>query len=152
MNIKHILMFFLAVIFTFGFFASPVINQTSGDGLILPEETHLANMQQLTFGGENAECYFSFDGKQFIFQSTRKPFECDQIFTMNTDGTEQKLVSTGNGRTTCAYFLPGDKRIIYASTHASSVDCPPKPDFSKGYVWALFPSFESNYNCRRKRL
>lgn len=142
MNIKYALIFSLAVIFTSGFFTGPVINQTSGDGLILPEETHLANMQQLTFGGENAECYFSFDGKQFIFQSTRTPFECDQIFTMNTDGSEQKLVSTGKGRTTCAYFLPGDKRIIYASTHASSDNCPPKPDFSKGYVWALYPSFE----------
>ncbi len=143
MSIKN----YLQTVFAFLFFylsiaSGQTFSQTVAEGLILPEEKHLANMQQLTFGGENAECYFSFDGKQFIFQSTRPPLECDQIFTMNIDGTDQKLVSNGLGRTTCAYFLPGDKKIIYASTHAASDECPPKPDFSKGYVWALYPSFE----------
>lgn len=114
----------------------------TADGLILPEEKRFSNMAQLTFGGENAECYFSFDGRKFIFQSTREGFECDQIFTMNADGSEQTLVSTGKGRTTCAYFLPGDKRILYASTHAEAAECPNKPDFSMGYVWALYPGFE----------
>lgn len=116
--------------------------QADSEGLVLPEEMHLNNMKQLTFGGENAECYFSFDGNSLIFQSTRDSFGCDQIFTMNTDGSDVRLVSTGTGRTTCSYFLPGDKRIIFSSTHEHSAECPSKPDFSKGYVWALYPSFE----------
>ncbi len=82
-----------------------------------PQEKHLKNIKQLTFGGENAEAYFSFDEKKLVFQSTREPFKCDQIFIMNIDGSEVRLVSTGKGRTTCSYFLPGDKEIIYSSTH-----------------------------------
>ncbi|MEO8447120.1 MAG: hypothetical protein ABI528_06470 [bacterium] len=105
-------------------------------------EVHLKNIQQLTFGGENAECYFSFDGSKFSFQTTRDGFECDQIYTMNVDGSEQKLVSTGKGRTTCSYYYPDNKTILYSSTHLSSDECPPKPDFSKGYVWALYDSFD----------
>lgn len=139
---KFSLVAVLAAAFTVIFSAGSAINGGAGDDLLLPDEKHLKNMKQLTFGGENAECYFSFDGSKFIFQSTREPFECDQIFTMNTDGSDVKLVSNGKGRTTCAYFLPGDTRIIYASTHADSYDCPPRPDFSKGYVWALYPSFD----------
>src|SRR5437870_5460307 len=105
--------------------------------LALPQEKHLRNLRQLTFGGENAEAYFSVDGKKLIFQSTRDGRECDQIYTMNIDGSEVKIVSTGDGRTTCAYFFPGDKRILYSSTHLGSKQCPPRPDFSKGYVWAV---------------
>jgi Tol biopolymer transport system component len=82
-----------------------------------PKESHLRNIRQLTFGGENAEAYFSYDGKQIIFQSTRDPYKCDQMFTMNPQGSSVKLVSTGKGRTTCGYFTPDGKRIIYASTH-----------------------------------
>jgi len=110
----------------------------------LPGEKHLANIRQLTFipGGENAEAYFSFDGKKVIFQSTRPPFQCDQIFTMNLDGTDVRLVSTGKGRTTCGYFLPGDKRILFSSTHEASPDCPPKADMSHGYVWAIYKSYD----------
>jgi len=107
-----------------------------------PKETHLRNIKQLTFGGENAEAYFSFDGKQITFQSTREPFKCDQIFTMNLDGSNVQLVSTGKGRTTCSYFTPDGKRIIYASTHLASPDCPPPADRSEGYVWAIYPSFD----------
>lgn len=105
-------------------------------------EKHLANITQLTFGGENAECYFSFDGKKFVFQSTRGDHKCDQIYTMNVDGTDQKLVSTGKGRTTCAYYMPDNKTILYASTHLVSEECPPRPDYSKGYVWALYDSYD----------
>jgi len=79
-----------------------------------PKEVHLRNIRQLTFDGDNAEAYFSFDGQKIIFQSTRAPYKCDQIFTMNRDGSNQKLVSTGKGRTTCGYFTPDGKRIIYA--------------------------------------
>ncbi|CUT03759.1 TolB family protein [Candidatus Chrysopegis kryptomonas] len=111
--------------------------QEKQESLKHPLEKHLKNIRQLTFGGENAEAYFSFDETKLIFQSTRDSFECDQIFIMNIDGSNLRLVSTGKGKTTCAYFLPGDTEIIYSSTHHISEKCPPKPDYSKGYVWAL---------------
>lgn len=110
--------------------------------LTLPEEKHLKNIKQLTFGGENAEAYFSRDGKQLIFQSTRDGHECDQIYTMSVDGGNVHMVSTGEGRTTCAYFFPSGRRILYSSTHLGGKKCPPRPDFSKGYVWAVYPTFD----------
>jgi Tol biopolymer transport system component len=105
---------------------------------IQPEagETHFGPLRMLTDGGENAEAYFSFDGTQLSFQSTHGNHECDQIFTIGVDGSEQRMVSTGKGRTTCAYFLPGDDRIVYASTHHHDEACPEPPDMSQGYVWA----------------
>jgi TolB protein len=119
--------------------AAPSTPQT----LVAPgEEAHLRNITQLTFGGENAEAYFSLDGEEVIFQSTREPYECDQIFTMNSDGSDVKLVSTGNGRTTCAFFTPDKTRIIYASTHLGALECPAPPDLSEGYVWAIYPDFD----------
>jgi TolB protein len=110
--------------------------------LAVPQEKHLRNMRQLTFGGENAEAYFSSDGRKLIFQSTRDGRECDQIYTMNIDGSDARLVSTGDGRTTCSYFFPGDKRILYSSTHLGGKQCPPRPDFSQGYVWAVYDTFD----------
>jgi TolB protein len=107
-----------------------------------PKEVHLRNIRQLTSGGENAEAYFSLDGQKVIFQSTREPYKCDQIFTMNRDGSNVKLVSTGKGRTTCGYFTPDGKRIIYASTHLGSPDCPPPADRSEGYVWPIYRTFD----------
>lgn len=107
-----------------------------------PGEKHLANIRQLTAGGENAEAYFSFDGKRLIFQSTRPPFACDQIFVVNVDGSGLRLVSTAKGRTTCGYFLPGNERILYASTHEAGPDCPPRPDMRQGYVWALYSGYD----------
>src|SRR5262249_50913162 len=104
------------------------------DTLKLPQEKHLRNIRQLTFGGENAEAYFSSDGKKLIFQSTRDGRECDQVYEMNIDGSDVKMVSTGEGRTTCSYFFPGDKRILYSSTHPGGKQCPTRPDFSQGYV------------------
>ncbi len=104
-------------------------------------ERHLTNIKQLTFGGSNAEAYFSYDGKQLIYQATKGKFSCDQIFTMNIDGSNNKLVSTGKGRTTCGYFLP-DGRIVYASTHADDSDCPPPVDKSKGYVWGVYNAYD----------
>ena len=107
-------------------------------------ERHFKNLRQLTFGGENAEAYWSFDEKRLVFQSTRPPYTADQIFIMNADGSDVRLVSTGKGRTTCSYFLPGDKQIVYASTHGAG-DEPPKPpkrDRSLGYVWAVYNSYE----------
>ncbi len=108
----------------------------------LKGEKHLKNIRQLTSGGTNAEAYFSFDERRLIFQSTRPPYECDQIFTMNIDGSGQRLVSTGRGRTTCAYFFPDGKRILYASTHLAGDLCPPSPDKSKGYVWGVFNAYD----------
>jgi Tol biopolymer transport system component len=107
-----------------------------------PEEKHLRNLRQLTFGGENAEAYFNRDGSQLIFQSRRDNLKCDQIFIMNADGSNPRMVSTGHGRTTCSYFFPDGKHILYSSTHAAAPECPPPPDFSKGYRWAIYPTYE----------
>jgi Tol biopolymer transport system component len=112
------------------------------NSLLLPEEKHLANVKQLTFGGENAECYFSFDGSKFVFQSTRDSFKCDQIYTMSVDGSDQRLHSTGKGRTTCAYYMPDNKSLLFSSTHLGSDECPQRPDFSQGYVWALYETYD----------
>ncbi len=104
-----------------------------------PEETHLGSLTQLTFGGENAEAYWAFGGDRLIFQTTREGVPCDQIMVMDAaKGADPKLVSTGKGRTTCSYFFPGDQEILYASTHEKDAACPPPPDRSKGYVWALY--------------
>ncbi|MCI0606083.1 hypothetical protein L0156_24105 [bacterium] len=102
-------------------------------------EEHLSNIRQLTFGGENAEAYFSEDGTELIFQSTRDGYPCDQIFRMNSDGSDVRKITNGKGRTTCAYFYPDKKRILYSSTHQESPSCPAAPDRSRGYVWGLYP-------------
>ncbi len=114
----------------------------SGDSLAFPGETHLANLRQLTFGGQNAEAYFSRDGSELIFQSTRGELECDAIFRMNSDGTEVRQLSSGRGVTTCAFIAPDDQAIIYASTHLQHEHCPPKPDYSRGYVWPLHDAYD----------
>ena len=109
--------------------------------LATPEETHLGDLHQLTFGGDNAEAYWSFAGDRLIMQTNHAPYKCDQIEEMpitGIPGGNGKLVSTGKGRTTCSYFLKGDQEIIYASTHAAGPDCPTPPDMSKGYNWGLF--------------
>jgi TolB protein len=105
-------------------------------------QAHLTDLKQLTTGGQNAEAYWSPDGRQIIFQSTRENFQCDQIFVMNVDGTNQHIVSTGKGRTTCGYFLPDNQHILYASTHEAGDACPPPADRSKGYVWAVYPGYD----------
>ena len=110
-------------------------------GLSDPHETHFKNVRQLTFGGENAEAYWSFDGKKLIFQHKDGQADADQIYTMNADGTERKLVSTGTGRCTCSYFLKNGKEIIFASTHGYSTAIPPEPDRSQGYTWPIYPYF-----------
>ena len=106
------------------------------------QSSHLSGYKQLTHGGQNAEAYWSPDGKRLIFQTTRPPYDCDQIFVMNADGTDQHLVSTGKGRTTCGYFLGDNKHIVYASTHLAGDACPAPPDRSKGYVWGVFAGYD----------
>ena len=106
------------------------------------QETHFGELRMLTDGGENAEAYFSFTGDKLIFQSTRPPYGCDQIFSLDIATAETTLVSTGTGRTTCAYYLPDDEWIVYGSTHEGSPDCPPVPDHSQGYVWPIYDSYD----------
>jgi TolB protein len=119
-----------------------IVALQAADSLALPAEKHLRNMKQLTFGGQNAEAYFSLDGRQLIFQSLRDGRGCDQIYTMNTDGSNVRMVSTGDGRTTCSYFFPKQQRILYSSTHGGAKECPPKPDYSHGYVWPIYASYD----------
>ena len=123
----------------------------ASDSLRFEGETHLRNIRQLTFGGNNAEAYWSFDDEKLVFQSDWAAINeqgCDQIFVMNADGTpledgeRYRLVSTGKGRTTCSYFLP-DGRIVYASTHAADPACPPTVMFEHGrYVWPIYEAYD----------
>jgi TolB protein len=107
-----------------------------------PVEKHLRNIKQLTFEGENAEAYFSKDGSKLIFQRAPKADGCDQIYSINVDGSDMKLLSNGKGKTTCGYFTPDGKSIVYATTFKADEACPPRPDMSRGYVWALYPGFD----------
>ncbi len=123
----------------------------SKDTLRFPGELHLRNIRQLTFGGNNAEAYWSFDDSLLVFQTDWQkinPQGCDQIFVMRadgkpfSDGVRYRLVSTGKGRTTCSYFLP-DGRILYASTHAADSACPPIPERRGGrYVWPIYDTYD----------
>ncbi len=128
--------FIILTVFAFNAFAQ------QADSLAVEGEKRLRNVKQLTFGGENAEAYFSFDGKKLIFQSKRNGSGCDRMYTMNIDGTNVRQVSNGKGRVTCGYFQRGDKKIVYASTHAASDECPTQPDRSQGYVWPVYPTYE----------
>ncbi len=150
---------FIYSLFIFGIIACGACINTSiaqknlpvADTLRYPQEKHLANMHQLTFGGDNAEAYWSFDSKKLVFQATREEWKasCDQIFVINPDKpgkstTIPSLVSTGKGRTTCAYFMPGNKSILYASTHMGNESCPhvpPRREDGK-YVWPIYPDYD----------
>ena len=116
---------------------------TYSNELILKGESRFKSLRQLTFSGENAEAYFSYDGTKLIFQAHDGDSLCDQIYIMDIESGESRMVSTGDGTTTCSYFeYPETKKYIYASTHLGSRSCPEKPDFSKGYVWKLYPDFD----------
>lgn len=115
------------------------------------QEKHLKNITQLTFGGDNAEAYFSPDGKRVSFQKTNKKehIECDQIYMMdipkcikNPSKYKPALISTGKGRTTCSFYMPNGKDILYASTHALSESCPPVPETKGKYLWAVYEEFD----------
>ena len=132
--------------------AGPVVHGSADDPLRDPREVHLRHVRQLTFGGQNAEAYFSPDGRRLIFQSTRPPYTSDQIFLMNADGSDVHLVSTGKGKTTCGYFYPDGEHVLYSSTHLAGPECPPRPDYSKGYVWGVYPSFQIFYSTARGKI
>lgn len=134
---KYILLLFSIYIFT-----QPLFSQDDSDPYRMEGEKHLKNIRMLTDKGENAEAYLSFDEQKLIFQTNRGELPCDQIFTMNIDGSNLKMVSNGEGKTTCSYYLPGDTAILYASTFGADINCPPPPDFSKGYVWKLYNTFD----------
>lgn len=142
MKFLSILFVFVLLIAPFKFVEPTVAVLSPDDKLELPAEKHLRNVRQLTFGGENAEAYFSGDGRELIFQSKRDALDCDQIFTMGADGKGARMVSNGEGRTTCSYFFPKKSRILYASTHMAAKECPPKPDFRRGYVWPIYASYD----------
>lgn len=119
----------------------------SGDLTVPGEAKHLKNVRQLTAGGQNAEAYFSFDDTYLIFQHQGEGVPCDQIYTIPVDTLDgkpamPKLVSTGKGRTTCGYFFPSSDRVLFSSTHAASPDCPPRPDYSHGYVWPIYDTYQ----------
>lgn len=117
-----------------------------------PQEKHLKNVKQITFGGDNAEAYWSFDNSKLVFQANNKAWglECDQIFMMDAskplDSSEiPQLISTGEGRTTCSYFLSDNETIVYSSTHLASKDCPPVPkkeDYGNKYIWPVYEDYD----------
>jgi TolB protein len=136
----------LTLAVAFGAAQPPPSADTLLRGLHDLREVHIKNVKQLTFEGQNAEAYWSFSGKKIVFQSMSGDMKADQIYTMNPDGSDKKMVSTGTGRTTCSYFLKGSKKaidgeIIFASTHGYSPATPPEPDRSLGYVWPIYPYF-----------
>jgi len=121
--------------------AAACAKSSSSTTLVAAEagESRLSNIHQLTFGGENAESYWSADGKWITFQSTRDGRTCDQQYVMRADGSELKRVSDGRGKSTCGWFLPGSTRLFFSSSTAHADACPARPDPSKGYVWMLDP-------------
>jgi Tol biopolymer transport system component len=121
------------------------------DTLKYEKEVHLKNIRQLTFGGDNAEAYWSFDDKKVVFQATNKMWgaECDQIYYFDLENWERKLappplLSTGKGRTTCSFFMPGNKSIVYASTHEAFASCPHVPERRADgkYIWPIYETFD----------
>ena len=112
------------------------------EGAAAEPDGYLSEIRQLTFGGQNAEAYWSPDGSKLVFQATRGDAGCDQIYVMNADGSDQRMVSTGRGVTTCGYFLPDGETIVYASTHLAGDGCPPRPDRSQGYVWPVHAGYD----------
>ena len=106
-------------------------------------EGHLTDIKQLTFGGENAEAYWSPDSKKLIYQATVKGAQCDQEYILDIATGKSERISSGKGRTTCGYFrYPQGDRIIYATTEGGDAACPPPPDRSQGYVWAIYPTYD----------
>jgi TolB protein len=117
-------------------------NAAAADSLIRDGEPYFAHLWQLTFGGENAEAYWSANGRKLIFQSTRNGWPCDQQYVLELATGAVRRVSPGKGRTTCGYFYGREQRVLFSSTHLAGDSCPPRPDLSQGYVWAIYPSYD----------
>ncbi|MBS1732774.1 MAG: PD40 domain-containing protein [Bacteroidetes bacterium] len=152
---KHLVLTAILATTFMGFARGNKINNNGrlnpSDTILYAGEKHFANVQQLTFGGDNAEAYFSFDGKYIIFQRTnpKEGIMCDQMFIGKVPGPGEKFepwpVSSGKGRTTCGAFLKDGKHIVYASTHLGADTCPPVPDrkkYGNKYIWPLYPSYD----------
>lgn len=143
MNIRSILGALVLIAISVGCASSTSGIKISGDpGLSFPKEVRIGNIRQLTYEGTNAEAYWSFDGQWLSYQHTGENAECDQIFRISADGKIRNRISNGKGRTTCAYYYPNGKDVLYSSTHGKAAACPASPDKSKGYVWPLYPSFQ----------
>ena len=152
----YYLLFFIGIISIASSFKLTKLVLTSPmgsmDTLQYPDEKHFSNIQQLTFGGDNAEAYLSYDDKYLIFQRTnpKEGLHCDQMFigklpTKTGEPFEYKMVSSGKGRTTCGFFMKDGKHIIYASTHLTADTCPPVPDRSKygnKYIWPIYSGYD----------
>ena len=130
--------------------SNPIVAAQFEDSLLYPGEKHFANMQQLTFGGDNAEAYFSFDGKWIIFQRTnaKAGILCDEMYIGKVPAKGEKFEPkkiSGKGRTTCGAFLKDGKHVVYASTHLGADSCPPVPDrlkYGNKYIWPLYDSYD----------
>src|SRR6185503_8450003 len=110
--------------------------------LLRAGEDHLRNLRQLTDGGENAEGYWSRDGRRIIYQRSAEGVPCDQEFILDLASGSSKRVSNGQGKTTCGFFMDKDRRVLYASTHLAAAECPPRPDYSRGYVWPMYAGYD----------
>ncbi|PWU01529.1 MAG: hypothetical protein C5B52_07135 [Bacteroidetes bacterium] len=154
-KIVYLILTTVPLIFAFKTVQKPIsanAGKSFADTLLYPDEKHFKNLQQLTFGGDNAEAYFSSDGKWLVFQRTnpKEGIQCDQIWIGKVpqnpgDKFEPRRLSSGKGRTTCGFFTKDGKHVIYASTHLGADTCPPIPDRSKygnRYLWAVYESYD----------
>lgn len=110
--------------------------------LSFPSETRISNLRQLTFGGTNAEAYWSYDGRWLTYQHSGEDAKCDQIYRISSDGKIKNRISSGAGRTTCSFYYPDNEHILYSSTHSAAKECPTEPDKSKGYAWPIYPTYQ----------
>lgn len=117
------------------------------DSLIRPGEAHFAHLWQLTFGGQNAEAYWSADGTKLTFQAMHGDAKCDEQYVYDLATGKVTKISTGRGRTTCGYFYDQDRRVLFATTQSGGDACPPEPDMSHGYTWAIYPTYDI-WTCR----
>ncbi|MBS1507591.1 MAG: PD40 domain-containing protein [Bacteroidetes bacterium] len=146
-----ICLLFVPVLFSFDKKEKRSVNVPE-DSVLYGREKHFKNIKQLTFGADNAEAYWSFDGKYFSFQSNNKEWgsNCDQIFYMSANGMDlsngkkPQRISTGMGRTTCSFFMPNGKSVLYASTHLGGKDCPQDVERKPGakYLWPVYDTYD----------
>ena len=91
------------------------------------QEKHLVNLRQLTFGGDNAEAYFSFDGKWIIFQKTnpKEGIACDQIFIGKVPTNEnekiQSCIATCDGLNIKVRILPNLSEYTTSSIYINNI-------------------------------